>query len=145
MKKLLMALGCATILSLTSCNSTKTATTSLPLDMLTGTTWELTEVDGKAISSADYGNGAPTIMFSTDNKISGKGGCNSYGGSYNLNNEGGLNMSQIMSTKMYCENAKGEAKFMELLSIADAAKIEKDKLTLVRNVTSVLVFKPVAR
>jgi len=142
MKKLLLAFGLASTLFI-SCNSTKEASTSLPIDMLTATNWQVTEINGKAINKADFGNGAPTAMFTTDNKITGKGGCNGYGGSYNLNDEGGINISQLMSTKMYCENAKGETTYMQVLETVDAAKVEKDKLTLMKGVDAVLVFTAV--
>jgi len=143
MKKLLLAFCCATTLFITSCNSTKEASTSLPVDMLTATSWQVTEINGKPIDKADFGNGAPTATFSTDNKINGKGGCNGYGGSYNLNEEGGINISQLMSTKMYCENAKGENTYMKVLESVDMAKVEKDKLTLMKGVDAVLVFTAV--
>jgi heat shock protein HslJ len=142
MKKLLMALGCAAILSVTACKTSKTST-SLPIDMLTTTNWQVTEINGKPINIADFGNGAPTAMFTTDHKVTGKGGCNGYGGSYNLNEEGGINISEVFSTKMYCENAKGENGYLQALETVNTAKVEKDKLTLMKGVDAVLVFKAV--
>jgi heat shock protein HslJ len=142
MKKLLLALGFGAIL-ITSCKTAKDATSSLPVDMLTATTWQLIEINGKQVLPADFGNGFPTAAFSVDHKISGKGGCNGYGGSYNLNNEGGMNISQLMATKMWCENAQGENVYFKALEGVNAAKVEKNKLTLMKDVQAVLVFEPV--
>jgi heat shock protein HslJ len=141
MKKLLAALVFGALL-ITSCKTPKDATASLPVDMLTAHGWQLTEINGKPVSDADFGNGAPTAMFTTDFKISGKGGCNGYGGSYNLNDDGGMNVSQLISTKMWCDNAKGENTYFKALGDVTAAKVEKDKLVLMKGVDTVLVFKP---
>lgn len=142
MNKLLTALGCGVLLLITSCKTGKDATSSQHIDMLTATSWQLTELNGKALDTANFGNGAPTATFSTDHKITGKGGCNGYGGSYNLNNEDGMNISEVFSTKMWCENAKGESVYFQVLESVTSAKIEKDKLTLMKGVDAVLVFKP---
>lgn len=141
MKKLLVALffGAFTI---TSCKTPKDTTASLPVDMLTATGWQLIEINGKPVNAADFGNGAPTANFSTDFKVGGKGGCNTYGGSYNLNDKGGMNISQLFSTKMWCENAQGETAYFKALEGVNAAKVESDKLTLMKDVDAVLVFTP---
>jgi heat shock protein HslJ len=142
MNKFLTILGCSALLLITSCKTSQEATSSLRIDMLTATTWQLTELNGKALATADFGNGAPTATFGTDHKVGGKGGCNTYGGSYNLNQEGGMTISQVFSTKMYCENAKGENAYLQVLEGVTTAKVEKDKLTLLKGVDPVLVFKP---
>jgi heat shock protein HslJ len=142
MNKFLTALGISALLLTASCKTTKDTTASPAIDMLTNTNWQLTELNGKALDAADFGNGAPTATFGTDHKVTGKGGCNGYGGSYNLNNEGGINVSQVVSTKMWCENAKGETAYFQALESVTSAKVEKDKLTLMKGVDPVLVFKP---
>ncbi|SFQ53742.1 Heat shock protein HslJ [Flavobacterium akiainvivens] len=140
----MLALGFGALLIITSCKTTKDASANLSIDYLTATAWELTEINGKAVSTADFGNGAPTATFTAEHKINGKGGCNGYGGAWNLNDEGGMNISEVMSTKMWCENAKGENDYFKALAEVTTAKVEKDKLTLMKGVNAVLVFKPAA-
>lgn len=144
MKKLMLALSFGALFVVASCKTTA-GVASLSIEKLTDTTWELTEINGKPVSGADFGNGAPTATFSTDNRISGKGGCNTYTGSYNLNEDGGMNISQMVSTKMFCQNANGETAYFKALESVTAAKIDKDKLTLMKGVDAVLVFKPAAQ
>jgi heat shock protein HslJ len=122
----------------TSCGTTKGGS---PNELLTAGNWKLESINGKAISDADFANGAPVANFSIDNKITGNGGCNRYGGSYNLNDEGGINISQVISTKMFCEGAAGEATYLDALNKVNMAKIDMDKLTLLHDTEEVLVFK----
>lgn len=121
-----------------SCGSTKGGS---PTELLTATNWKLESINGKAISEAEFANGAPVANFSIDHKITGNGGCNRYGGSYNLNDEGGINISQVMATKMFCEGAAGETAYLDALNKVNVAKIDADKLTLLTDTEEVLVFK----
>ncbi|RZJ73166.1 MAG: META domain-containing protein [Flavobacterium sp.] len=137
MKKMITTFAAAiTLLITASCGSTQG---TLSTAMLTAQTWELESVNGKTVSAADYSRGLPTITFGTDNKVSGNGGCNGFSGSYNLNDEGGVNFSQFMSTKMACEGT-GETEFMNALDRARKAKIDKEKLTFLRGTKDILVF-----
>ncbi|MXN92464.1 META domain-containing protein [Flavobacterium sp. Sd200] len=123
---------------LQSCNSTKAVSS---LDVLTTKDWELTTINGQPVDASKYNSGVPVANFSKDNKISGNGGCNRYSGSYNLNEEGGINISQVIATKMFCPG-DGEGEYMKALETANAAMVDKDKLVLLNGVDEVLVFKP---
>ena len=123
---------------LASCGSTQGTTSAA---MLTANTWELSEINGTAVSASNYSRGLPNVTFTTDNKITGNGGCNGFSGSYNLNDEGGMNISQVMATKMFCEGAN-EGDFFAALDKVTMTKIDKDKLILMNGVDEVLVFIP---
>lgn len=139
MKRILSLLTTVVLITfLQSCNSTKAVSSS---DILTETNWELTSINGKPADAANYNSGLPVAYFSTDNKISGNGGCNRYNGSYNINEEGGINISQMASTKMFCPG-DGESEFMKALETVDGATIDKDKLILLKGIEEILVFKP---
>ena len=139
MKRLLIALSMACIMALPlGCSSTKAVT---PAEIMTGTTWELSSIKGKKAEAANYNKGLPHAIFTLDNKVSGNAGCNQYSGSYNLNDEGGINISQVISTKIFCEG-NGENDYLKALQEADAAEVDKDKLVLLKGVDEVLVFVP---
>jgi len=125
-------------IGLTGCRSAKA---TQPMDLLTQTAWELSSINGKKVDAASLPNGVPTAIFDKEHKISGNSSCNGYGGSYNLNDEGGMNVSQIMATKMYCEGSI-ENEYFKAIEKINTAKVEKDKLTLMEGVDERLVFVP---
>jgi heat shock protein HslJ len=139
MKKIISIVTTVVLVTLLqSCNSTKAVSAN---DILTSTEWELSSVNGKAADAASYNSGLPVATFTADHKIMGNGGCNRFSGSYNLNDEGGINVSQIASTKMFCPG-DGENQFMKALETVDVAVVDKDKLVLLKGVDEVLIFKP---
>ena len=138
MKRLLTLSAVALIAVFQSCSSTKSGNT---IGVLTDTNWQLSTIYGKPADSTNYNSGLPVAYFSTDNKISGNGGCNRYSGSYNLNEENGINISQMVSTKMFCPGT-GENDYLKALESADNAVVEKDKLILLKGIDEVLIFKP---
>lgn len=142
MKHLRNLLGIAVLaVTLASCGSAKEVD---PIAMLTSKNWQLQSMNGNAVDASQFPQGIPNVTFSTDNKIMGKGGCNSYNGSYNLNEEMGLNVSNVISTKMACDAMAGETEFFDALNKVNMSKIDPDKLTLMTDVTEVLVFVPKA-
>lgn len=120
-----------------SCGSTKEVE---PTAILTAHTWQLSRINGAAVDASAYRE-LPYVSFTVDNKIAGKGGCNGFGGSYNLNDEGGINISQIVSTKMACGGVN-ENDFFMTLEKANMTKIDPDKLTLMNGVDEIMVFVP---
>lgn len=140
MKKLFtfLFIGIAAI-AISSC---KSAHASGDSEYLTEGNWVLETINGKSASEIGFANGLPNAIFTTDLKINGKNGCNSYGGVYNLNVEGGMNISKVFSTKMACPG-NGEKDYMDALNSINGAKIDKDKLILLKDVKEVLVFKHV--
>jgi heat shock protein HslJ len=141
MKKLFtfLSIGIAAV-AISSC---KSAHASGDSEYLTEGNWVLENINGKSASDVGFANELPNAVFTTDLKITGKNGCNSYGGVYNLNVEGGMNISKVFSTKMACPG-NGEKEYMDALNSINMAKIDKDKLVLLKDVEQVLVFKHVS-
>ena len=138
MKKVINCIAILSIIiAVSSCGSTKEVD---PVSMLTDKTWQLSKINGNDINAAAYRE-VPYIKFSVDNKVMGKGGCNNFSGSYNLNDEGGISISQIISTKMYCDGVN-ENDFFMTLEKANNTKIDADKLVLMKGVDQVMVFVP---
>lgn len=113
----------------------------MPAQIITGTSWQVTELNGITIDPNSYQRQAPYITFNTANKISGSSGCNGFSGSYNLNDEGGMNISQIAATKMFCEGVD-EKGFFDALNKVTMTKAETEKLTLMNGVDVVMVLVP---
>jgi len=126
------------ILSVVSCKSSKA---DLPLQSLSGTTWQLSELNGTAVDAKLYRRSIPYVTFETNTRISGNSGCNNFSGSYNLNDEGGINISQIAATKMFCEGVD-EKGFFDALDNATVTKAQKDKLVLINGDTQIMVLVP---
>jgi len=138
MKRIFTITAITLIAVFQSCGTVKSGS---EMDSLTETNWELTTINGKAADSTNYNSGLPVAYFSTDNKITGNGGCNRYNGSYNINEEGGINISQMASTKMFCPG-EGEGEYLKALESADGASVDKDKLVLFKGVDEILIFRP---
>lgn len=81
---------------------------------LEGTEWRFVEVAGASVPAA-----VVATLRVRGNHISGRAGCNSYGGSYRVADDGSVSFSQILSTKMACLEPAGamqvEHRIFELL------------------------------
>lgn len=69
---------------------------------LRGTDWRFIEVEGTAVPE-----GVVATLRLRDGRASGKAGCNSYGASWELSEDGGIRFGQTMSTKMACMAPSG--------------------------------------
>lgn len=70
-----------------------------------------------------------TVKFE-DGRVSGRGGCNNYGGSY-VAKKSSLQISQLMSTKMFCENASNwEGRYLQQLGKCQSYEIKGETLEL---------------
>lgn len=125
-------------IAMVGCSSTKGNNEK---KVITSTAWELFSINGSTIDSADYDRGVPDIAFTTDGKVNGGNGCNRYGGTYTLEDNGRLTLGQMMSTKMFCPGSD-EATFMKALHEANMLKAEDNKLILLNGTNEVLVFVP---
>jgi heat shock protein HslJ len=140
MKKSIIIFSIFFILTLiTSCKTTLKGAASK--ENLTSKRWELSMMEGKSVVAAQYPNGLPDAVFSSDNRVSGHGGCNRYGGSFTLDAEGNLKLSQMISTKMFCEGV-AENEFMKALAKVNKAKVEGENLVLYHENETMLVFMP---
>ncbi len=102
-----------------------------------GTHWKLTKIEGQAIN-----NQKAFISFDeTKNSAGGNGGCNVFGG--NLEKNGNqIKISEVFSTKMYCENGSDvENKFFANLDRVTSYEIKAGKLFLMRDETILLEFE----
>lgn len=109
-------------------------------DPLDGTSWELyafrktRPIDG------------PTLTISFENgQVGGNAGCNSYGGSYEVDGEK-LTISEVFATLMACLEPEGmmeqEAMFLQFLGDAQRFEMADGQLQLFRSDGEALTFVP---
>ncbi len=101
------------------------------------TQWKLTRIEGNIVN-----NEKAFIRFDeTKNSAGGNGGCNVFGGSFSKNGNQ-IKISQIISTKIFCENGSDvENKFFANLDRVTNYEIKNGKLFLMTNETIVLEFE----
>ncbi|MBY0435302.1 MAG: META domain-containing protein [Cyclobacteriaceae bacterium] len=106
-------------------------------------TWELTEMNGKIISSEGLPKGAPRIEFNTtESKVLGMGGCNSFFGTMDVK-ENEITIGALGATKMACSGLKIEEEFFSTLSGKGLTfLVAPPGLILKKGNERVMAFKP---
>ena len=99
---------------------------------LTGKYWKLIELNGKPITPANNAKEAHIIFHANDNRFSGDTGCNSFSGSYQIQNNTRIALSQTAVTRMMCLNMDVETEFLRVLGIADSYLVSGDTMILNR-------------
>jgi len=89
--------------------------------------WIATDIVGEPVPTGV----TPTIVFA-DGEASGNNGCNQWGASYEVTEDGGLLFGQARSTLMACEGpgAKTEASFSEAIRLTQSYEASSGTLTL---------------
>ena len=99
---------------------------------LAGSEWHLVAMGPVGASSLPAPGARVTLKFGTDGRISGSGGCNSYGGNYRIQGNR-LTLSQVFSTKRACLDAnanKQESQYFAALESADRFRLNRRQLTI---------------
>jgi heat shock protein HslJ len=129
-------------LTVLSCNTSKKANnnpanqeeTNIAIieTSIENTKWTLTKLKGKDITDPGVNN--EVIYFtlnSKTNRISGNSGCNTFMGTYKLEQGNNISFSQMASTKMMCSDAKiNESQILDLFNTADNFTIINGELAL---------------
>ena len=109
-------------------------------DPLNGTTWELYSI-GK-YSPVD---GSITTIRFENGKVSGLGGCNQYGGEYQINGNT-IMIDKLYMTEMACMKPEGimeqELRFLEYLGDAQSFKLTDNLLQIFWSGGESLTFVP---
>lgn len=94
-----------------------------PLDLLTGESWVVEELDGRKVATGSR----VTVAFFDEGRVNGRGSCNQYGGNFSLSGEA-LAVSELVSTKMACSPAlmEQERRFFDLLRATRRFDIDDD-------------------
>ena len=134
---------CCTAVFILACNSQKQSTepvvTDLILgktdtaDLLTGKKWILKELNGVLITDTSTNPDKKPIYLEFKDSaktINGFGGCNGYGGNYELKEGSRIQFSQVVSTMMACENTETEVQLFKVFETADNYFCDGKKLQL---------------
>ncbi len=94
--------------------------------------WKLIEINGQKVTADNFTTKEPHfILKSTDNRINGNGGCNSFFGAYVLDaNVNRISFSNIGSTRMACMGPNVEDDFFKVLGTVDNYTVKNDTLQL---------------
>jgi putative lipoprotein len=114
---------------LSGCSLVEPSSTDTPKADLVGSTWLAEDIDGGGVID----NAQSTLVFGTDGRISGRAGCNQYGGNVKLNGAS-LIVDQVYSTKMACSAEAlmdQENRFLQALQATRSYRMDGPKLVLV--------------
>lgn len=141
MKKSIFIIGLA--IAVMACNNTKKPETvaiipeqagnpvTIPAPGLFGNEWHLTVLNGEAIVLDTILNKAPFLVFDKENgRVTGRGGCNGFGGNFSIKEDGKIELSQMIATLMACPNLDLEQRFFEVLKNVKSYSINGNTLIL---------------
>ena len=128
MKKIFY-LAAVLFLTLQACNASKKIAKP-EAEGLLDTYWKLTELNGKAIGEANENRREIyLILRKQDARVQGNAGCNGYGGTYTLNENGfNIKFSSMISTQMACPGLDIENEFFKLFEKADSYYVNNGEL-----------------
>lgn len=110
---------------------------------LVGTAWTLASINATGTETPVASGSTVTLEFGADGRAGGDGGCNTYGGGYQVQGNT-LTFEQMVSTLMACaDNAvtQQEQTYLRLLETVETFSVEDGELTLYDETgQSVLVF-----
>ena len=102
---------------------------------LANTRWILKSFGEASQTTPVVKEGMITLNFGTDGRADGSGGCNSYSGGYNADDDE-VSFIKVISTKRACadnEASRQEARYFEALSSTGKYDLVDDKLTIFYN------------
>ena len=95
--------------------------------------WKLVELMGKEVVRDEQMQKDPHIIFRTqDNRVNGYAGCNSFSGSYEIQEGYRLRISSVAMTQMACLDMTIETEFVRVLNTTDSYLVKGDTLFLYR-------------
>lgn len=93
--------------------------------------WKLTELRGKPVKVDSTFMKEPHVIFKQEkNEVHGNGGCNGFGGEYELKAGNRIKIDRLVSTQMACPALDIENKFTKVLTEADNYYVKGDTLIL---------------
>lgn len=105
--------------------------------------WVLESLKGKEINSKQNNRDLPSIEINSSSKrIEGFSGCNRFSGKVFQEREL-LRFTNIMSTKMACENLSFEDKFLKAIQQSTGYKIKNNRLLLTQSNQIIAIFRKI--
>ncbi len=128
-KYILPAFTC--MLCLSNCNTSKKPVAESAEKSIAGINWYLKKVYLPS-GNLDINSTNAFIRFdAAKNSAGGKGGCNSFGSNYTIQNNSSLSFKNVFSTKMFCEQFQlQEDAFFKQLEKANRYEVKEGKLLM---------------
>ncbi|MBO9635827.1 MAG: META domain-containing protein, partial [Chitinophagaceae bacterium] len=93
--------------------------------------WKLIELNGKPVKADSTFMKEPHVIFKQEkNEVHGNGGCNGFGGEYELKSPNRIKIERLVSTQMACPALDIENRFTKVLTTADNYYVNGDTLIL---------------
>jgi len=102
--------------------------------------WTVTELKGVPVQQSGGRRDAHIIFEAADRKFRGNGGCNQLSGNYSLDKKV-IHFSEIIATKMSCDDINFENLFLNELGRVDRYEINGDELRLKRRQETLIVLR----
>lgn len=122
------------ILAASCCNCRKRSKFEKPL---VGTTWQLVQIMGKEVKSE---GDSYTILFHNNGTATGAGDCNRFTATYAITPSRALTLSNLGSTRRYCENHVAESAYYDMLEVVTHYEMDGDNMILLSNGTLVAIM-----
>jgi heat shock protein HslJ len=94
--------------------------------------WELVEIMGKPVSFSGIHKNRASIYFESDGNVYGNLGCNTFNGTYTLQNGSRIQFSNVTNTLKSCHDMSVEETFKQILVVADNYFLDDNELILNR-------------
>lgn len=101
--------------------------------------WMLISVEGQDVTRQKDSRTAFIRFQEDENDVHGFTGCNKFKGKYKLS-ENKLQLSELSTSRMACDNMEMETKLIEVLGRVDSYKLTKNLLTLYAGDKAVATF-----
>ena len=89
--------------------------------------WKLIELNGKPIAEEELNSPAFIILKNEENRVTGNGGCNTLGGTYELDAAAKrIKFSKMITTQMACPNMEVEFEMHKVLEMVDNYSLSSD-------------------
>ena len=128
MKRLPMLI--ITAMAISGCGTTVNSAPSSDTS-LTGTHWQLVELNGKTVAASEGRRVPFMVLDKAQGRVSGNGGCNAFGGVFQQSADGlRLHFGQMMMTEMACADMALEGEFLKVLAMTDSYHLSAEGLQL---------------
>jgi heat shock protein HslJ len=125
----------ALAISVAACCGCRKSKSGVPLY---GTEWKLAQLYDTPVS----GTGGYTMTLTAEGKISGRGDCNHFTGSFTSKKHELKIAENMVSTRMMCLDQERENRFMAMLREVDSFSIDGTRLMLIKDGEVIAIFDP---
>lgn len=109
-------------------------------DRVVGKEWKVISIGGKDLNPAKLQNGLPRMIFHEDSKLSGSTSCNTFYGTYKLENSK-IELDPGSITKMMCDD-NTEIEFLIALDEITVWKYDGNNVELLNDGKVVMILVP---